>query len=218
VRSWELQALLGKLPEDLRPLAEQGSVRSYRKGTVILQEGESGDTFYILLAGAVKAFSGNDASTDRELTFCIDRAGEYFGEMSLDGGARSASVVTLEPTICAVVTREMVMAHVVAHPAFAQDLLRRIISRARFATERARRLALFSVYERVAALLEELAQPDPDAPGVRLVPRMTHQDIAGRVGSSREVVSRLLKDLERGSYIEVDERVIRLMRPLPKGW
>jgi CRP/FNR family transcriptional regulator, cyclic AMP receptor protein len=214
VRSWELEALLSKLPQELRSLAERGSVRSYRKGTVILQEGDNGDALYILLSGAVKAFSGNDS--DRELTLCIDRAGDYFGEMSLDGDVRSASVVTLEPTICAVVTRQMVMEHVTAEPIFAKDLLRRIIARARFATESARRLALLNVYERLVALLDELAQPD--AAGHRALPRITHADIASRVGASREMISRLLKDLERGGYVEVQEHVIRLLQPLPKGW
>lgn len=214
MRSWELQALLDKLPEDSRRLAEQGSVRSYPKGRLILQEGEPGDGFYILLAGAVRAFSGDDG--DRELTLCIDHAGDYFGEMSLDGGTRSASVITLEATVCAVLTREQVMAHVVAYPAFAQDLLRRIIARARFATERARRMALFNVYERLAALLDDEGQPDES--GGRVLRRMTQQDIANRVGASREMVSRLMRDLESGGHIAVEGQLIRLLRPLPKGW
>lgn len=209
------RALLEALPEQVRPLAEKGAVRSYRKDTVIINEGEQSDSFYILLAGAVRAYSSS-LLDERELTYCIDHAGDYFGEMSLDGGPRSASVIALEPTVCAVLTRHTVMQHLGEHAEFANDLLKRVIGRARFATESARRLALMDVYGRMRQLFAELAQPD--ASGRQVLARMKHHEIASRVGASREMISRVMKDLERGGYVLVGEQVVTLLRPLPERW
>jgi len=210
------EALLARLPEPLRPLARQGQLRQYRKDELIIREGTHGDELFFLLEGRVRAFS-NDAN-QREISFAIDSAGEYFGEMALDGGPRSASVIALEPTVCAVVTRETVWQHVGTDPTFARALIERLIARSRWTTERARELALFDVYGRLRLLLDNLASP-PDALGERpIAERLTHQAIASRLGSSREMVSRLMKDLEKGGYIRTARASVTLLRTLPKSW
>ena len=198
----------------LRELAARGRVQQYRKDVVIVQEGDHGDTLLILLAGRVKVFA--TGADERELVFDIHGPGEYIGEMALDGGPRSASVMTLEPTTCSVVTRTTLKDHIAKHPEFAFELLAKVIHRARRATDRARDLALLDVYGRVRRLFEDLAV---ERDGVRTVPeKLTHQEIADRVGSSREMVSRLMKDLERGGYISVAEKLVTLKRPLPPAW
>jgi CRP/FNR family transcriptional regulator, cyclic AMP receptor protein len=203
------------LPEALRPLAERGELRSYRKGTLIIEEGSQGDLFYVLLRGKVKAFSINDR--EREITYGVYGPGDYFGEMSLDGGPRSASVITLEATRCVVLTRHSLREHIGQHPEFAFELLSRVIRRARLATANARSLALLDVYGRLVQTLEALAQPQAD--GTRLVgERLTHADLASRVGCSREMVSRLLKDLERGGHIWLQGRLWVLAARLPARW
>ncbi|HET9978396.1 MAG TPA: cyclic nucleotide-binding domain-containing protein, partial [Burkholderiaceae bacterium] len=75
----------------LRALAARGAPRSYRKGTLIIEEGTQGDTLYLLLSGRVRAFSSD--ARGREVVYGVYGAGDYFGEMSLDGGPRSASVI-----------------------------------------------------------------------------------------------------------------------------
>lgn len=202
------------LADPLRALARRGEIRRYRKGTVLIQEGESGDTLFIILSGRLRVFSA--ASNGREITFGIYGPGEYIGEMSLDGGVRSASVITLEPTECAVVTRVTLRQHIAEHPDFAFELLAKVIRRARAATLSAKQLALNDVYGRLSTLLDELAVPQPD--GSRLVPeRLSHLDIANRLGCSREMVSRLMKDLQRGGYVAAGP-AIRLERSLPPRW
>lgn len=211
-----VEQLFECVPEGLRELAERGVVKRYRKGTLIIDEGSSGDTLYILLKGSVKAFSSH--VSEREITFSIDKAGDYFGEMSLDGGVRSASVIALEPTICAVVTAHTVWQFVETSPAFARELIKKLISRARWVTQRARDLALLDVYGRVTRLLDELATIAGEN-GARKIPeRLTHLAIAGRVGASREMVSRLLKDLERGGFIQVEHGCLTLQKRLPARW
>jgi CRP/FNR family cyclic AMP-dependent transcriptional regulator len=209
------EALIESLADPtLRALAARGTVRSYRKDVLIIQEGDFGDTLYILLSGRVKVFASGE--NDREVVIDTYGPGEYVGELALDGGPRSASVITLEPTVCAVVTRITLRDHIAQHPDFAFELLARVIRRARRATANVKNLALLDVYGRVRKLFDDLAV---ERDGVRSIPeRLTHQEIAERVGASREMISRLLKDLERGGYLAAEDRVITLLKKLPPAW
>lgn len=203
------------LPERLRPLALRGELRRYRKGTLLIQEGEQGDTLFIILSGKLRAFSIGDRF--REITYGIYGPGEYLGEMSLDGGPRSASVITMEPSQCAVVTRRSLEQHIASQPDFAFDLLAKVVRRARAATLTAKQLALNDVYGRLVLLLDALATPQPD--GTRLIAdKPTHQEMASHLGCSREMVSRLMKDLEHGGYVALSGRSICLPARLPAKW
>ena len=190
--------LLGALPAALRTLAERGVQRSYRKGTLIIEEGSHGDTLYLLLRGQVKAFSSD--ARGREVTYGVYGAGDYFGEMSLDGGPRAASVIAETACVCVVLTRQSLREHIAAEPEFAFELIGRVIRRARLATQSARSMALLDVYGRVVQLLESLAVVQAD--GTRVIAeRLTHAEIAARVGCSREMVSRLMKALRAGGFV-----------------
>jgi CRP/FNR family transcriptional regulator, cyclic AMP receptor protein len=209
------ERLIASLTPSLRVLALRGALRNYKKNSIVINEGESGDSLFVLLQGTVKVFSTDQSG--REITYGSIDAGDYFGELSLDGGPRSASVMTLEPCICSVVSRAAVREHLAEEPEFALDLVAQVIRRARAATETARSMALLDVYGRVIATLEGHEGPaTPDAP--ILLTQITHQSIASRVGASREMVSRLLKDLEKGGYIELGVKRITLLKKLPARW
>lgn len=211
----DVQAL-DSLPPPLRALAERGVLRRYRKGTLLIQEGDQGDTLYLIVSGRLRAFAVGDR--DREITYGVYGPGEYLGEMSLDGGPRSASVETLEASSCVVITRQTLLAHIAEHPEFALELLAKVIRRARAATLTARQMALNDVYGRLRLLIDELAGP-PDADGTRaLLTPVTHQQMAQRLGCSREMVSRLMKDLERGGYLKLQGRQLLLQGALPARW
>ena len=210
---------LAVLPDSLRRLAQRGELKRYRKGHLLIEEGEQGDTLFILLSGRVRAFGTGQsgAMRDREITYGTYGAGEYIGEMSLDGGRRSATVEAIEACECAIVTRLTLLRHIAEHPEFALDLLAKVIRRARSATLSAKQLALNDVYGRLVLLLDELAVPQPD--GTRLIAvRLTHQDMANRLGCSREMVSRLMKDLEAGDIVHSERGGLRLLRPMPTRW
>ena len=209
------EKLLATLNPALRALALRGVIRSYRKNSVVINEGEVGDAIFVLLQGSVKVFSTDQ--NGREITYGDIKAGDYFGEMSLDGGPRSASVMTLEPCTCSVVSRALVREHLAEEPDFALNLVAQVIHRARTATETARNMALLDVYGRVIAALESHEGPGSAGAPV-LLTQITHQSIASRVGASREMVSRLLKDLEKGGYIELGVKRITLMKKLPARW
>lgn len=210
-------ALIAHLPAELRTLAARGVVRSYPKKAVLINEADTGDSLYVLIKGSVKVFSMDE--NGREITYATIHEADYFGEMSLDGGPRSASIITIEPTTCSIVSRVAVEEHLVAHPEFAMNLVVQVIRRARAATDAARNMALLDVYGRLVSVLEKHDGASiKNADGSIVLESITHQEIASRVGASREMVSRLLKDLEKGNYIEMGTKRIVLLKKLPARW
>lgn len=203
------QAALEALSPSLRMLAARGVPRSYRRGTVLIEEGSSGDSLYLILDGRLRAY-GCDAR-GREVTYGSYGPGEYVGEMSLDGGPRSASVITETACRCVLLTRATLLAHIAAQPEFALELLTKVIRRARAATLSTKQLALNDVYGRLKSLLEDW-ESEPDL-------RLTHQAIAQRLGCSREMVSKLMKDLELGRYVAREgSGRYTVLRELPARW
>ena len=198
----------------LRAIANRGGVRSYPANAVLVTEDDRSDALFIILAGRVKAYGS--AEDGREVIYSTQGAGEYFGEMTLDGGLRSASVMTLEPTTCAVVPGPDVRQFLTEQPDFALHLIKKLIGLARASTEQVKSLALDDVYGRVTRLLRSLARPED---GVLMLPdKLTQQDIAERVGSSREMVSRVFKPLTAGAYVEQRGGRIALLKKLPARW
>lgn len=198
----------------LNRIAALGGVTHFPANSVIITEGDKGNSLYVILSGKVKVYT----SADEGKTVIINRhgPGEYVGELALDGGLRSASVMTLEPTSVAVVSCAHLRDFIAAHPDFALHLIHNLIGRLRRLTGGFKKLALEDVYTRVVELLHDLSIPDGD---LRVIPqRMTQQDVAEHVGASREMVSRILKDLKDGGYITVEARRITLLKQLPVAW
>ena len=198
------------LPPSLRELALRGTARSYRRGTLLIEEGTQGDSLYLVLSGSLRAFSSDVRG--REVTYGVYGPGEYVGEMSLDGGPRSASVITEQASRCVMLTRSSILAHIAEHPEFALELLTKVIRRARAATLSTKQLALNDVYGRLKILLQHET-------GIGEELALTHQAMAQRLGCSREMVSKLIKDLESGSYLmRVTNGRYRRLRDLPARW
>ncbi len=204
------------LSESVRQLAKRGLIAQHAKGTLLIQEGDVGDTLHIVLWGRLRSFSV-DAQSGREITYGIYGPGEYLGEMGLDGGPRSASVITLEPSVCALVRRQTLEQYIAENPGFAFELLAKVIRRARAATLSARQMALNDVYGRLRDLLETLAEAQPGGTR-RIGERLTHQEIANRIGCTREMVSRVMRDLERGGHVHQQRGLIELRTALPARW
>ena len=198
----------------LRDIAAAGVVRNYPKNAILINEGEVGDSLYIILSGRVKVFASNAAG--REVVIAFHGPGEYVGEMSLDGSPRSASVMTTEPTTCALVARSNFRSFILAHPDFALHLVEKLIQRVRLTTENVKSLALSDVYGRLVKLLLTLAVDRGD--GLVVPEKLTQQDIAERIGASRDMISRLLKDLVAGGYLTVQDRTITILKKPPPGW
>ena len=200
--------------ELLRAMAARGNVRQFGAQTVLFSEGDPSDAIYILLAGRVKVYGADEQG--REVIYNMHGAGESFGELALDGGPRSASVMTVEPCRLIVVQGADARAFLKEHPDFAWHLIRKFARLLRHSTASVKSLALQDVYGRLADLLRALAEQGPGA-GV-IEPKPTQQELAERVGSSREMVSRILTTLVKGGYVDNEPKRLVLRKKLPEGW
>ncbi|HWP88709.1 MAG TPA: Crp/Fnr family transcriptional regulator [Burkholderiales bacterium] len=205
---------LGLSEQDIAALSRRAVTRAFPKNTIILNEGDQTDSLYIILSGRVKVFLANEEG--KEIVLDTQGPGEYFGEMVLDEGPRSASVMTLEPCRFQLIPKDDVKALLQSHPDFAMHLVRKLIYRGRVLTEHVKSLALQNVYGRFAKLLNEMAVPQD---GKRVLQeKLSQQELANRVGASREMINRIVKDLTTGGYISVDGQRIVIHKPLPANW
>jgi CRP/FNR family cyclic AMP-dependent transcriptional regulator len=205
---------LGLSEQDIAALSRRAVTRAFPKNTIILNEGDQTDSLYIILSGRVKVFLANEEG--KEIVLDTQGPGEYFGEMVLDEGPRSASVMTLEPCRFQLIPKDDVKALLQSHPDFAMHLVRKLIYRGRVLTEHVKSLALQNVYGRFAKLLNEMAVPQD---GKRVLQeKLSQQEMANRIGASREMINRIVKDLTTGGYISVDGQRIVIHKPLPANW
>ena len=199
---------------EMREISTQGVARIYPKGAVVVTEGDTTDTLFVILEGRVKVYATDD--NGREIIFLTQGPGEYFGELILADGPRSASVITLEKSRLLSVPKRELQDFVATHPAFALNIMRKLITRVRTLSASVKSLALMDVYGRVARLLLELAEETNGR--MEITQRLTQQDLANRVGASREMVGRILNDLSEGGYIATEHRRIVIKRRPPEHW
>jgi CRP/FNR family cyclic AMP-dependent transcriptional regulator len=207
--------LFAKLSADeLERIADLATRKSLGKNSVVVREGDNTDSLYIVLSGKIKIYLNDKQG--REVVLGVAGEGESFGEMVLDGGPRSASVMTLENCEFAILRRDDLEAFLRSHPDAALAIIRQLIGRIRHLTENVRSLALLDVYGRFRKLLMDLAvEVDGD---MKIQEPLTQQEIANRIGASREMISRILRELNIGGYISIDRKRITLLRDLPTGW
>lgn len=199
---------------DLRTISARAVTRVFPKNAVVITEGDRSNSLYIILSGRVKFYVSDEQG--REIVLSEAGPGEYFGEISLDERPRSASVMTLEATRFSVVPREDYRDFLAQSPEFAFNLIGKLIQRVRALTENVKSLALMDVYGRVARMLLELATERDGVLAIETKP--TQRDLANRVGASREMISKIMKDLETGGYIKVEPKRIVIAKNLPRGW
>ena len=196
--------------QDVRALASAGTIQTFRKQTVIVSEGDENDSFYIVLSGRIKTFVSDEHG--RELVLSTQGPSEYFGETMLDGGPRVASVMTVEPSRIAIVSKAQFIEFLLAHPYVAIKVMQKFAGRVRVLTRKVKSFALMDVHARVTRLLMELSVVHN---GARVLERISQQEIANRVGASREMISRVLKDLCERGYIAIDKKHITILKRPP---
>ena len=199
---------------ELKAIASHGMERSCPKNVIVVAEGDSTDSLFVILSGRVRIYASDQDG--HEVVFGTQGPGEYFGEMVLDGGVRSASVITLEKSRFLVVPKPQLRELIAANPEFALNMMKKLISRVRTLTASVKSLALMDVYGRVAHLLLEMAEQKDDA--LVIEERLTQQELASRVGASREMVGRILKDLTDGGYLSLQRNRIVINRRPPEHW
>lgn len=193
--------LFAVLPESqLNLLTSMVTRKTFSRGTTIITAGGPTDSLYIVISGRLKVMMSDDEG--REVILAILGSNEFFGEMSLvDDSPRSASVVAIE--VCELLSLAKRDFNKCLEDNFemAMTVMRGLVKRLREADQKIGSLALMDVYGRVARLLMEMSE---EVNGERIVvKKLAKQDIAKMIGASREMVSRVMKDLQSGGYIEV---------------
>ena len=194
-------------PDELRALVGMIARRSAPRGSAIMHEGDPVDSLYIVISGRLKVMMGE--ADGKETILSIIGPGEFFGEMGLiDDNPRSASVVAIEPCELLAVTKRAFKKCLAENSALAMAVMRVLVRRLREADRKIGSLAMLDVYGRVARLLLDMSE---DVDGRKVVTRrLTKQDIAKMVGASREMVSKVMGDLQASGHIEVQGSTIVL--------
>ncbi|WP_020408360.1 Crp/Fnr family transcriptional regulator [Hahella ganghwensis] len=202
----------GFAPEQLQQLEKHAAFRTFQKNSIVITEGDHSDSLYVIVSGRVKVFCSDE--NGREVTLNDLKAGDHFGELALfDDQERSASVMTTEACRFLILNKTALIEAFRHNPEMAYHLVRYLSKRVRALTCNVKNLALMDVYGRVANTLLQLSEKQGDHL-VTEIP-LTQQDIANRVGASREMVSRIMKDLVVGGYIRMEKKKIVINDDLP---
>ena len=200
--------LFAGLPaEHLEEISRVAIRRKVPRHTVIVHAGDKTDSLFVIINGSAKVL--NRDIEGNEVILTILGAGECFGEMGLiDGSPRSADVEANESCELLVIGKQDFKKALSGNIDLCLNIMKSLVLRLREANRKIESLALMDVYGRVAKLLLDFSVEEN---GVRVIRRkVTKQDMAKMVGASREMVSRVMKDLERSGYIRVEEGCIVL--------
>jgi CRP/FNR family cyclic AMP-dependent transcriptional regulator len=199
----------------LNALRAHATIKTFPKNTVVVNEGDcSRGSIYLIESGRVKVFLCS--ASGKEVDLNVLEPGEYFGELALDQGPRSASVMTLERSELAIIPQSEFRRFVAANPDFAMQLILKLIARTRGLLKSVKSLALLDVSNRVARLLLELAT-EKDGKLI-IMEKLSKRDIANRVGATREMASRVFRELVSSGYIEMENKRITIAKRLPQHW
>jgi CRP/FNR family cyclic AMP-dependent transcriptional regulator len=199
-------------PADLEDLAKRFVIHRYPKGATVANAGDRLDEFNVILSGRIQWFWRDDAG--RQLKLAAEGPGGHFADVTLGGEPILMSVIAIEDLRVAAIPMTELRPLLLRHPQLAVALLMDVVARLRRTLQATRSLSMEDVYARVVKLLVARAV----ATDGKLVADLTHGEIGQRVGATREMVGRLLRDLARGGYLESERGRITLLRKLPKRW
>jgi CRP-like cAMP-binding protein len=181
-------------------VADAVTKRRFKRGEVIVEQGSKSNTLFIILTGRVRVVTADKRG--REVILATLQPGDYIGEMSLiDNEAHSATVRAEVQTDMLCLGRAEFARCLPENSSMAYAIMKGLVQRLRQADRKIESLALMDVYGRVARALLEFAVPDREGL-MSIRDRISRQDIAKMVGASREMVSRVMKDLEDRGFIE----------------
>jgi len=189
--------------EQAQFLASAVSKRRFKRGEVLVEGGQRSDALYVLVSGRARVLSAD--ARGREVIYATLRPGDPVGEMSLiDGQPHSATVRAEIQTDALVLDRAAFLRCLPPEGSVGHVVMHGLVRRLRQADRTIESLALMDVYGRVARVLLDAAVPGVED-GVLVCEKISRQDLAKMVGASREMVSRVMKDLEERGFVEVNE-------------
>lgn len=204
----------GLSAEALAKIESRAVARNYPRNAVVISEGDEATSMFIIVTGSVKVY--HTEADGRETILNSQGPGQHFGELALvDDAPRSASVMTQEPSRLLVLSKAAFRECLEESPELGYHLVQALARQVRRLTETVNMMGR-DVYGRIRTLLESLAV---ERDGVLMIEQpMTQQDIGNRIASSREMVSRVFKELIDGGYVAVQDKRIVIKRKLPLNW
>ena len=199
--------------DELNTLAALSIKRTVPKNTLVIGEGDISNSLYLIKSGKVNVTVSNEDG--REMILSTLQSGDHFGELALlDEDCRSASIITVEKCEFIIIHQADFYVLLQEHWSIAINVIKYLCKRVRFITQTAQGLALLDVYGRLVKLLYSLATPGDNGELIISL-ALTHKDIALRIGASREMISRILGELEKGDYLNVTNKIITINKKLP---
>lgn len=200
--------------EQLERLVECSTVSEFPKNSVVIKQGDDTDSMYVIIGGIVDMYLENDLG--KKIIINTLKPSDVFGEIeSLTNTSRQVSIITKSKCIFAVISRQTFMETVLAEISVNQSVIELLVKRIQDLTEDLGSVALDDVYHRVVRVLHKHTE---EVDGKMVTGRLTQQDIANRVGATREMVHCILKELKTGGYISIDDKQITIEKKLPPGW
>jgi len=210
----QVPLLEGLTAEEMEALIGRALVRRYSPRTVLMEKGDAASTLYVILQGRVRIYARGD--DDKEVTLNELGEGEYFGELALlDDTTRSASAMTLADTRLLAISKPAFSHFIATTPDAVLRIIHDLTQKVRSLTLDVERLALRDVYGRLVDVLNQRAQEED---GRLVTDAITQKELAQLIGASREMVSRIFKDLKAGDYISLDGKRVVLHKKLPDRW
>lgn len=190
----------------LQSIAHLGRIEKYSEDAVILREGEAGNELFLIHEGEVRTYIKDN--NGHRFVVGIFGPGELFGEGAFDGGPRTATVEAITPVTALVMSYQSLKEEMQRDPSFAFEIVMLLIARSRNSTSCIKSLAFDTAYKRLRALLG----PEP---GQAII---TQQEIAERIGTSRDMITRIFRDLVQGGYIQTFKGKVQIIKALPAKW
>lgn len=226
----QISLFSGLSEQAIAAIEHRMSMRSFPKNSILISEGDRSSTLYFILSGRVKVYVSDD--NGREFILNTLDTGDYFGELGiLDDENRTATVMALEPVSFKILQKKDFDSLRKEFPEIDQALILNLVRRVRQLTDNVKTLALHDVYGRIRKLFQHLSDKDKEhqkennqkesstkEKSTMIREKLTQQEIANRVGSSREMVARILKDLEEGGYIRMEKKQLEVLKALPEHY
>ncbi len=204
------------LPDDvLERLLAASRIHKHRKGVLLMAEGESGESLYLIVSGRVKIFVSDE--NGNEMTLFVETPGGCIGEISLlDDAPRTASAITLETTEVISVSKNSFKEIIRENPDIAFNIIAAFSKKLRRSTDIISSLALRNVYQRLVLKLLELAEDDN---GIRVITtKYSYLELGKMIGASREMVGKVMAELLRGGDLEERDKNLVVLKDFPRDW
>lgn len=196
----------------LNELASLMKEVTFKKNSLVITQGDRTRSLFIITSGRMKVYASDEDGSQTIFTFLGPDS--FFGELSLlDDAPRSASVIAVEESRALSLSHQNFSNFLSQHPEISTSLFKALTKRIRSMDDTICTLTSRDIYGRLVQTLYNQAKEQED--GTLITQRLTHQDLAEMIGSSREMISRIFKDLKQGDYIRIDKKRVIIRKQLP---